>query len=184
MGSYRSYDGRSEAEEDAYSSIFKTLTIKQHEVYALVAEGRSSKEIAWKLGITDSAVNQRIEAVRSRAGSPTRAELARAYRRFSTSRDLSAVETTMRFTPAPAAPFFHTSQMEDCGAACAPLVQHQAVQTVVRDSGERAGLIVPSIFLGSNAALNRAAAMVLIAVGLLSTALIGLGVLHALATML
>jgi len=82
MGSYRSYDGRSEAEEDAYSSIFKTLTIKQHEVYALVAEGRSSKEIAWKLGITDSAVNQRIEAVRSRAGSPTRAELARAYRGF------------------------------------------------------------------------------------------------------
>ena len=90
----------------------------------------------------------------------------------------------MRFTPGSAVPFFKTSEIADCGAACAPLIQHQAAQTVVNDSDERAGLIVPAIFLGSNAALTRAAAMVLIAVGLLSTALIGLGVLHALATML
>ena len=89
MGSYRSYENGAEPEEDPYSSIFKTLTVKQHEVYALVAEGRSTKEIAWKLGVSDSAVNQRIEAVRSRAGSPTRAEMARAYRRFLASHDLS-----------------------------------------------------------------------------------------------
>ena len=51
----------------------------------------------------------------------------------------------------------------------------------MNDLGIRDGLIVPPIFLGPNAALNRVAAMVLIALGLLATALIGLGVLHALA---
>jgi DNA-binding CsgD family transcriptional regulator len=62
--------------------IFPRLTAKQHEVLRFVAENRTSKEIAWELGISESAVNQRIEGVRLRAGSPPRAELARAYRMY------------------------------------------------------------------------------------------------------
>jgi len=181
MGSYRSYENGAEPEEDPYSSIFKTLTVKQHEVYALVAEGRSTKEIAWKLGVSDSAVNQRIEAVRSRAGSPTRAEMARAYRRFLASHDLSSFEPPMRYAPASSASFFQTPSISEPSLVSAPSEGYQPRPTIMNDLGIRDGLIVPPIFLGPNAALNRVAAMVLIALGLLATALIGLGVLHALA---
>ncbi|MFD2578502.1 helix-turn-helix transcriptional regulator [Novosphingobium colocasiae] len=45
-------------------------------------KNRTSKEIAWELGISESAVNQRIESIRARAGSPPRAELARVYRQY------------------------------------------------------------------------------------------------------
>lgn len=56
------------------------LTGKQREVLALVADNRTSKEIAGRLGISESAVNQRIEMVRARLGGLPRGELARLYR--------------------------------------------------------------------------------------------------------
>lgn len=56
------------------------LTPKQREVLALVADNRTSKEIANLLGISESAVNQRIEMVRLRVGGLPRGELARLYR--------------------------------------------------------------------------------------------------------
>ncbi len=56
------------------------LTRKQRDVLALVADNRTSKEIAARLGISESAVNQRIEMVRSRLGGLPRGELARLYR--------------------------------------------------------------------------------------------------------
>ena len=62
--------------------VFAKLTSKQHQVINLVAELRTSKEIAWLLGISESAVNQRIGTVRGRVGNATRAELARRYRRY------------------------------------------------------------------------------------------------------
>lgn len=61
------------------------LTAKQRAVLALVADNRTSKEIAGLLGISESAVNQRIEIVRARLGGLPRGELARLYRtEFST----------------------------------------------------------------------------------------------------
>lgn len=61
------------------------LTKKQREVLALVADNRTSKEIAGLLGVSESAVNQRIEIVRARLGGLPRGELARLYRlNFST----------------------------------------------------------------------------------------------------
>lgn len=60
------------------------LTGKQKEVLALVAEGMTSKEIARKLRISESAVNQRIEVIRQRLGGMPRTQIARLYRRMST----------------------------------------------------------------------------------------------------
>jgi len=57
------------------------LTQKQREVLALVADNRTSKEIAALLSISESAVNQRIEMVRTRLGGLPRGELARLYRK-------------------------------------------------------------------------------------------------------
>lgn len=56
------------------------LTAKQREVMALVADNRTSKEIAGLLGISESAVNQRIELIRARLGGIPRGEMARLYR--------------------------------------------------------------------------------------------------------
>ncbi|WP_098105282.1 helix-turn-helix transcriptional regulator [Novosphingobium sp. PC22D] len=64
--------------------MFETLTEKQREVMDLLVENHTSKEIAAKLGISESAVNQRIEAVRMRMGGVVRSELARAYRQYRT----------------------------------------------------------------------------------------------------
>jgi DNA-binding CsgD family transcriptional regulator len=60
------------------------LTGKQREVLALVAEGMTSKEIARKLGISESAVNQRIEVIRQRLGGMSRSSIGRLYRQTST----------------------------------------------------------------------------------------------------
>ncbi|WP_088310794.1 helix-turn-helix transcriptional regulator [Novosphingobium sp. B 225] len=66
------------------------LTTKQREVMALVADNRTSKEIAGLLGISESAVNQRIEMIRTRLGGIPRGELARLYRQeFARNRQIS-----------------------------------------------------------------------------------------------
>ena len=60
--------------------VLPQLTAKQREVMALVADHRTSKEIAGLLGISESAVNQRIEQIRARLGGIPRGEMARLYR--------------------------------------------------------------------------------------------------------
>ncbi|QEA16923.1 helix-turn-helix transcriptional regulator [Novosphingobium ginsenosidimutans] len=60
--------------------VLPQLTSKQREVMALVADNRTSKEIAGLLGISESAVNQRIELIRGRLGGIPRGEMARLYR--------------------------------------------------------------------------------------------------------
>lgn len=72
--------------------LLPLLTAKQHEVLALVADNRTSKEIAGLLGVSESAVNQRIEIIRARLGGLPRGEIARLYRQES-SREQSIVET-------------------------------------------------------------------------------------------
>lgn len=62
------------------SVVLPKLTAKQREVMALVADNRTSKEIAGLLRISESAVNQRIEIIRARLGGLPRGEIARLYR--------------------------------------------------------------------------------------------------------
>ncbi|HQV02610.1 MULTISPECIES: helix-turn-helix transcriptional regulator [unclassified Novosphingobium] len=69
------------------------LTKKQRDVLALVADNRTSKEIAARLGISESAVNQRIEMVRARLGGLPRGELARLYRQKYSPNDLNLEES-------------------------------------------------------------------------------------------
>jgi DNA-binding CsgD family transcriptional regulator len=66
------------------TALLDALTDKQREVIALVSEGMTSKEIARKLGISESAVNQRIEVTRQRLGGLSRAQIGRIYRQTST----------------------------------------------------------------------------------------------------
>ena len=57
-------------------ALLGALTDKQSEVIAFVSEGLTSKEIARKIGISESAVNQRIEVIRQRLGGLPRADRA------------------------------------------------------------------------------------------------------------
>src|SRR3546814_20589773 len=59
---------------------FELLTEKQAAVLGLLAKSLTSKEIAAKLGTSESAVNRHIEILRSRFGGITRAQLAQRYR--------------------------------------------------------------------------------------------------------
>ncbi len=65
---------------DPTTKTLPKLTLKQRDVLALVADNRTSKEIAARLNVSESAVNQRIEMIRQRLGGLPRGELARLYR--------------------------------------------------------------------------------------------------------
>lgn len=145
----------------AFVPIFLTMTPKQHEVYSLVANNFTSKEIAARLGITESAVNQRIEAVRCRAGFPPRAELARTYRAVA-QRHAVHGETA-------ASPHGLEARLSDAGTSLSPF---------------EAGRTATAMLDGANAGLVRIAAMVLIAAGLLAVAMIALAVAQALTVVL
>lgn len=79
------------------------LTEKQREVLALVADNRTSKEIAGRLGISESAVNQRIEMIRARMGGLPRGELARLYRQAFQTEEMAEQNTTWQKIQLPGA---------------------------------------------------------------------------------
>jgi len=60
-------------------SQFDELTPKQNEVLALLVEARTTKEIARELGISPSAVEQRVGAACRKMGVASRRELVRIY---------------------------------------------------------------------------------------------------------
>ena len=66
------------------TALLDALTEKQRQVIAFVSDGMTSKEIGRRLGISESAVNQRIETVRARLDGMSRAQIARLYRGQST----------------------------------------------------------------------------------------------------
>ena len=160
--------------------IFPQLTAKQHEVLGFVAENRTSKEIAWELGISESAVNQRIEGVRMRAGSPPRAELARAYRQYLQEAEAACnpIPDKIPQVPEPAVEEAIVQRDEsDEPVALADAVTYTVTAPRQRDTF---GDVVPEVLDGVNAGLSRTAAMVAIAGGILLAAMIGLGVVRAL----
>jgi DNA-binding CsgD family transcriptional regulator len=137
------------------------LTHKQHEVLQLVADNWTSKEIAARLGVTESAINQRIEAVRMRAGSLPRAQIARAYRHFLAERSTGVA----RLSDYEAGPL-HAAEAPEPRTALNELVL--------------AGGMMPKRFTGSNGRLNRVATMVFIAAGMMLVTIGGLAVAQVL----
>lgn len=157
---------------------FPAMTPKQHEVLRFVAENRTSKEIAFELGISESAVNQRIESVRKRTGSPPRAELARVYRQY-----LSKPEIARPAMPAILAPLpvedgpFATSEPDETAddlslAGPAPFAgawkEHDA------------GIGMPGMVEDAPADSVRRFLFVAVIIGVLLLVLTGFGVVRAL----
>lgn len=146
--------GSEASERLQFTALFESLTVKQHEVFELVAENWTSKEIAARLGVTESAINQRIEAVRLRTGFLPRAHVARAYRQFRAERTAS-------------------SPVDGVAAH-----GHGTLQDLARLP--RADASMPDSLVGSNGGLNRVAAMVFIAAGLMLVAMASLALAQVL----
>lgn len=162
---------------------FSQLTEKQHEVLRFVSENHTSKEIAYELGISESAVNQRIEAVRSRTGSPPRAELGRAYRRYL--QDLEEACNSLSGDIIQVASLAHDDDRARRELTSGELTLADSAAFVAKPpwQGPAARRIVPEVLDGQNAGLSRFAAMIVIAGGLMFTAMVGLGVIRALTDM-
>ncbi|PNU05339.1 helix-turn-helix transcriptional regulator [Novosphingobium guangzhouense] len=160
--------------------VFLGLTSKQHEVLRFVSENRTSKEIAWELGISESAVNQRIEGVRIRAGSPPRAELARAYRQYLQDQEAACKQVPDKIPQVPEVASDGPVRAQDetaGGLALSDVMTYTVTAPWQREAYDR---IVPEVLDGANAGLSRTAAMVAIAGGMMLVAMVGLGVVRAL----
>lgn len=164
--------------------ILPGLTPKQHEVLRFVAENRTSKEIAWELGISESAVNQRIEGVRIRAGSPPRAELARSYRQYLQDLDAACNPVPDKIPQVPETAPEPPVEAQDETAGHLALSDAMTYTVTAPWQREEFGRIVPEVLDGANAGLSRTAAMVIIAGGMLLVAMVGLGVVRALADLI
>jgi DNA-binding CsgD family transcriptional regulator len=160
------------------NALLDSLTHKQREVFLLVAEGMTSKEIGRKLGISESAVNQRIEVVRQRLGGMSRASIARLYR------DTNALVFTI---PTSNSLTGNAIQLQVDG----DLPQHLSPEgaEIFNAPGDEAdGELQPSTFplfmRGRTGRQWRHAAVVGIAIGIVSLALLLIVVSHSLVDMI
>ncbi len=143
------------------------LTEKQRQVIAFVSDGLTSKEIGRRLGISESAVNQRIETVRARLDGLSRAQIARLYRGQSTL--VITIPTSNSLTGKPI-------QLQDGANGAQPLSAEGAADIPVRVTGETSGVLQPSTFSPQRYAqagpVVRLGAIVAIAIGLAALAVL------------
>ncbi len=162
------------------TALLDALTEKQRQVLALVSEGMTSKEIARKIGISESAVNQRIEVIRQRLGGLSRAQIARLYRQTSTlvitiptSNSLTGKPIQLQGNEGSA----HQSLPEGVDGFSA--VADEAFD-VLQPSTLSPITVLPSALHGRCGTALRLALIVLIAFGLLACSVLVLTVAHSL----
>lgn len=156
------------------TALLDALTDKQREVIALVSEGMTSKEIARKLGISESAVNQRIEVTRQRLGGMSRAQIARIYRQTST---LVITIPTSNSLTGKSIQLQREAEPEQQSSP-------EGAETLLAPVSNGTGVLQPSNFfpqrLAPDSPLMRVALIVAIAFGILASAVLVLAVSQAL----
>ncbi len=156
------------------TALLDALTDKQREVIALVSEGLTSKEIARKLGVSESAVNQRIEVTRQRLGGMSRAQIARIYRQTST---LVITIPTSNSLTGKSIPL---QREAEAGQQSSP----EGAKALLAFAHNGTGVLQPSTFspppLAPDSTAKRLAVIVATACGLLASAVLVLAVAQAL----
>jgi DNA-binding CsgD family transcriptional regulator len=166
---------------------FAFATTRQRAVLDLLANSRTSKEIAHQLGISEAAVNRRIEVLRSRLGGVTRHELARQYREWAAQNgDLSAEraceENEMQILPlAATAPPSDVSSRDDVVPAGDAMRDQLAISIEAPWSKPAEPSVVPGVLDGDNALLTRGAAIGIILFAILASLVVGIAAARALA---
>lgn len=163
------------------SGGFGSLTEKQIAVLDLLANGRTSKEIASALTLSESAVNRRIELLRSRFDGITRLELARRYREWTTSQASQAeaiaagVETDRQSLRLAATPVSsEASSGENPRTPLASEKDTAELSGVPARSDKRHPRVVPGVFDGENATLTRGAAIAVMLAAIIASLVFGL----------
>ncbi|MEO5707479.1 MAG: helix-turn-helix transcriptional regulator [Alteraurantiacibacter sp.] len=179
--------------------LFVALTERQREAMELLAEGRTSKEIAFQLGISESAAIQRVETVRNKAGGLLRKDLARTYRVYLHDREWAADRPFAATFAGPAAgpstgpepacndltgKFFQLGQ--DLADGHPGVRNHAVDELVLADAipfevaspwaSRSFPVVVPEVLNGRGAVLNRLFAATGIALGMLVICLVLLAV--------
>jgi DNA-binding CsgD family transcriptional regulator len=90
-----------------------SLTAEQIEVLNLVRQNLSSKEIARLLGISKSAVDQRLDRARQVLGASSRREAARRFAELDAACDRITRDPAEVVYPAPAAALLDTADADD-----------------------------------------------------------------------
>ncbi|ALH82258.1 helix-turn-helix domain-containing protein [Sphingopyxis macrogoltabida] len=149
---------------------FELLTAKQTAVLHLLAQGRTSKEIAGLLDTGESAVNRHIEIMRSRLGGITRLELARRYRNAcpdapSVLRVDSSQQKIDLVAPPP------TDERPDRDDAEADLLFQDSLTMKIEApwAGQEEPVVVPRVLDGANATLTRGAAITIMVTSILAS---------------
>jgi DNA-binding CsgD family transcriptional regulator len=175
---------------------FDFLTAKQKAVLDLLANHRTSKEIAHVLGVSETSVNRRIEGVKLRLGGISRQELARRYGLWLAARaaidPISSVETDEN----------RQSPSVESITGILQLAESQASgERPVRDSGEgemafedpiamsieapwekrSEPRIVPRVLDGDNATLTRGTAIAILLLAIVASIVVALAAAKALA---
>lgn len=175
---------------------FAFLTAKQKAVLDLLANHRSSKEIAATLGLSETSVNRRFEAVRNRLGGISRPELARRYALWLAEQDENAQANTVETA--------ETGQLP-CVESALKILQLAGDGTrseeAGRDSDAREAVfedpvamsieapwkewseprIVPRVLDGDNATLTRGATIAILLFAIVASIVVGLAAAKALA---
>ncbi len=152
------------------------LTAKQVEVLSRVAKRHTIKQIAHELGVTESAVNQRIKLLKTALGASSLSELASIYSEISN----DSIQETCR------KPAYRKKQLPPIPKTADPMEQndaepalsfheplHYRIPTPWESLAEQGA--VPGVLNGAHAGWVRGAAIVAIALGFFVTVLVGLG---------
>lgn len=154
------------------TALLDALTDKQREVIALVSEGMTSKEIARKLGISESAVNQRIEVIRQRLGGLSRARIGRLYR------DTSTLVITIPTSNSLTGKSIQLQTRDEVEQHPLP----EGVDDLAAPAAEELGVLQPSTHLsprrGSQGILYRLGMIVWIGVGIAALIVLILAIVH------
>lgn len=165
---------------------FGDLTDKQGAVLALLANGRTSKEIASALDLSESAVNRRIELLRIRFGGITRLELARRYRDWMTGlatengASIHGVEIDRQRLRLALPSLPDDKSVEDKDGASLLFRDSLEISIDPPWKSQSEPQIVPRVLDGKDAVLTRGAAIAVILVGIIASLVLGLAAAGAL----
>lgn len=169
---------------ETLQSVFESLTIKQRETIELLADGRTSKEIAAKLDISESAVIQRIETLRSKFGGVLRKDLARLWREHRATQPYPYNHVTGNNFQLPPGPESRDNPQRTMAGADLFLADAYSFETHQPWSRLDQPKVVPEVLDSENATLYRWVAAALLAIAMVTLLVVLLAVAGQLNEML
>jgi len=177
-------------ETETGSGAFDFLTARQKAVLDLLVDNRTSKEIGYALGISETAVNRRIEVLRSRLGGVTRQELARRYRDWIggqptiSAADPACVDNGLQILQLAAAAGDGETALEDGPAADRAFQDSLALRIDAPWTRPEEPQVVPGVLDGKHATLARGAIIAFILFAGFASVVLGLAIAFAITAVL